>query len=106
MTGWRVGLPWLWPEASHWEPMATPAFPVRPNHVNAGKQQDRLLLRRSSCSPSGVLSVAAFSQFLSIKLRNVGYNSRSITHVLASFTCTSTAARTNGPSNIRGTINP
>ncbi|MFL5588557.1 MAG: hypothetical protein ACJ8DI_13005 [Ktedonobacteraceae bacterium] len=48
MHEWLHSCP-LWP----W-PVACRVFPVLPNCANAGKRQERLLLRRSSCSRSGV----------------------------------------------------
>src|SRR5436309_2180500 len=54
MSGCTVGPPWLWPVACRWTPLASRASRVLLNCANAGKRQERLPLRRSSCSRSGV----------------------------------------------------
>lgn len=54
MTGWPVGLLWLWPVACHSTPLANHAFPALPKCANAGKRQERLPLRPFSSSLSGV----------------------------------------------------
>jgi hypothetical protein len=54
MSGLPVGLRWPWPVGCHLMRLASRAFLARLNSANAGKRQERLLLRRSSCSPSGV----------------------------------------------------
>ena len=54
MTGSRVGPCWLWPVACRSTPLGSRAFPALLNCANAGKRQERLLLRPSSCSRSGV----------------------------------------------------
>jgi hypothetical protein len=53
MTGWEAGLPWRWPVACRREPMECHAFPVLPNCVSEGLQQERHPLKPSSSSPSG-----------------------------------------------------
>ena len=63
-TLWRLSYQnvhdWLqsWPAlalavACRWEPRESRVFPAPPNCANAGKRQERLPLRRSSCLPSG-----------------------------------------------------
>ena len=53
MSGCTVGPRWPWPVACRSMQLASRAFLALLNCANAGKPQERLLLRPSSCSRSG-----------------------------------------------------